>query len=143
MAVTFRNLAISPDDHLSRYGVEGLLTVIERGDLVDWRHIARAVRAEPWGVVALDLVQAVTCADPASGVAATLDRLLRRARQRAVDHERGVVAEQVRDLVTRSGLSRAEFAARIGTSTSRLSTYLSGRVAPSSTLLVRMRRLAP
>lgn len=41
-----------------------------------------------------------------------------------------------------SGLSRAEFASRVGTSASRLSTYVSGRVTPSAALLLRMRRVA-
>jgi transcriptional regulator with XRE-family HTH domain len=44
--------------------------------------------------------------------------------------------------VKRSGLSRAAFASRIGTSASRLSTYSSGKVIPSATLLLRIRRLA-
>ncbi|MGH3899287.1 MAG: helix-turn-helix domain-containing protein [Pseudonocardiaceae bacterium] len=39
------------------------------------------------------------------------------------------------------GMARAEFASTIGTSVSRLSTYLSGKVTPSVALLVRMRRV--
>jgi transcriptional regulator with XRE-family HTH domain len=42
-------------------------------------------------------------------------------------------------LVRASGLTRAEFASRIGTSASRLSTYVTGKVTPSAALLVRMR----
>jgi transcriptional regulator with XRE-family HTH domain len=52
------------------------------------------------------------------------------------------VTSEVRDLVASSGLSKQDFAGRIGTSRSRLSTYLSGRVVPSATLMVRMRRAA-
>jgi transcriptional regulator with XRE-family HTH domain len=48
----------------------------------------------------------------------------------------------VRTLVAGSGLSKRDFAERIGTSRSRLSTYLSGKVVPSATLMVRMRRVA-
>jgi len=55
--------------------------------------------------------------------------------------DREEVAAEIADLVTRSGLTRAEFASRIGTSASRLSTYLAGTVTPSAALLVRMRRL--
>jgi transcriptional regulator with XRE-family HTH domain len=47
----------------------------------------------------------------------------------------------VRNAVARSGLSKAQFAARIGTSPSRLSTYLNGKVTPSAALMVRVRRL--
>jgi hypothetical protein len=55
-------------------------------------------------------------------------------RANAEDAERVAVADQVRDLVAASGLSMAEFASRIGTSRSRLSTYRSGWVAPSAAL---------
>jgi len=44
--------------------------------------------------------------------------------------------------IDESALSRAEFASRIGTSTSRLSTYATGKVIPSAALLVRMRSVA-
>jgi transcriptional regulator with XRE-family HTH domain len=52
------------------------------------------------------------------------------------------VAGQVRALVEASGLTAAEFASRIGTSRTRLTTYRTGRVTPSATLLRRMRRVA-
>lgn len=41
-----------------------------------------------------------------------------------------------------SGLSKSEFASRIGTSASRLSTYLSGSVTPSASLLLRMQTVS-
>ena len=69
----------------------------------------------------LDLPHTITVAQPGGtgGVA--------RARQLAINSERHNVAAEVRDLVGRSGLSRQDFADRIGTSRSRLSTYMSGR----------------
>jgi transcriptional regulator with XRE-family HTH domain len=42
-------------------------------------------------------------------------------------------------LIEESGLSRREFASHIGTSTSRLSTYATGKVTPSAALMLRMR----
>lgn len=48
----------------------------------------------------------------------------------------------MRDAVASTGLTDAEFARRVGTSASRLSTYLSGKVTPSSAMLVRIQRLA-
>ncbi len=51
------------------------------------------------------------------------------------------VAAEIRQAVARSGLSRAEFASRIETSASRLSTYTTGKVTPAATLMVRIRRL--
>ncbi|MDO3648156.1 helix-turn-helix domain-containing protein [Nocardia mangyaensis] len=65
-----------------------------------------------------------------------------RAREQAEAAERSQVAEEVRQAVADSGVTNAEFAASIGTSGSRLSTYLSGKVVPSSTLMVRIRRVA-
>jgi transcriptional regulator with XRE-family HTH domain len=65
-----------------------------------------------------------------------------RARKLAADSERAEVAAEVQALVARSGLSKQDFAERIGTSRSRLSTYMSGKVVPSATLMVRMRRVA-
>ena len=46
----------------------------------------------------------------------------------------------MRAAVERSGLTNADFASLIGTSASRLSTYLSGKVTPSAALLVRIER---
>ena len=60
--------------------------------------------------------------------------------KRLLPAERGAVAREVAKLVENSGLSRAEFATRVGTSTSRLSTYITGKVTPSAALLLRMRR---
>ncbi len=44
----------------------------------------------------------------------------------------------MRAAVERSGLTNAQFAELIGTSASRLSTYLSGQVTPSAAMLVRI-----
>jgi hypothetical protein len=52
---------------------------------------------------------------------------------------RPAAASEVGALVKASGLTRAEFASGIGTSPSRLSTYVTGKVTPSAALLVRMR----
>lgn len=52
------------------------------------------------------------------------------------------MARRVREAVARSGLTKAAFARRIGTSPSRLSTYLAGTVTPSAALAVRMERMA-
>ena len=71
-----------------------------------------------------------------------MEHLITRARHRAEQAEKATVAGQVRDAIKSSGLSRAEFAARIGTSTSRLSTYANGKVTPSAGLMVRMARVA-
>ena len=103
--------------------------------------LAAAIRSDPWGPVAQQVLEAIRLSRP-YGTAELLEGVVARARELAVDSEREEVASEVRDLVARSGLSKQEFAERIGTSRSRLSTYMSGKVVPSATLIVRMRRAA-
>jgi ribosome-binding protein aMBF1 (putative translation factor) len=76
------------------------------------------------------------------GVAELMESVLADVRAATEAQERAEVAAEIRDAIDRSGLRRADFAARIGTSSSRLSTYATGRVTPSATLLLRIRRLA-
>ncbi len=140
MTLRFRNLTVTPVDPVEDWGFEGLLAAVDRGEISDWSRIVSSVRREPWGEVARMLPQALDAAEDV-GVAATLRRALDRARATAASNERRDVAEQVRVLIDSSGLSRQEFAARIGTSASRLSTYATGKVSPSATLLLRMQRL--
>jgi len=71
-----------------------------------------------------------------------MERVIAAARETAEGEEREAVAAEVEELIRKSGLSRGEFAAVIGTSASRLSTYATGKVTPSAALLVRMRRAA-
>jgi DNA-binding transcriptional regulator YiaG len=75
------------------------------------------------------------------GTAELLEGVVARARKLAADSEREDVASEVRELVGRSGLSKQDFAERVGTSRSRLSTYMSGKVVPSAALMVRIRRV--
>ncbi len=67
---------------------------------------------------------------------------IERARADAERREREEVAERVRQAVRRSGLSKARFAEQVGTSASRLSTYLNGKVTPSAAMLLRIERLS-
>jgi DNA-binding transcriptional regulator YiaG len=139
-ALKFRNIAASPDDPVETWPFEGILAAVERGTLPDWRRLAAAIRADPWGPVAQQVLEAVRLSHP-YGTAELLEGVVSRARQLAAESERADVAAEVRDLVGRSGLSKQHFAERIGTSRSRLSTYLSGKVTPSAALMVRMRRV--
>jgi transcriptional regulator with XRE-family HTH domain len=72
-----------------------------------------------------------------------MERAIDRARRDAELAERAAVAAEVKRLIDNSGLTRREFASRIGTSASRLSTYATGKVTPSAALLLRMRRVGP
>lgn len=140
-ALKFRNVTASPDDPVETWPFEGILAAVERGTLPDWRRLSRVIQADPWGLVAQQVIEAIGLSRP-YGTAELLEGVVARARQQAADSERGEVASEVRMLVGDSGLSQQDFADRMGTSRSRLSTYMSGKVVPSAALMVRMRRVA-
>jgi DNA-binding transcriptional regulator YiaG len=140
-ALKFRNIDASPDDPVETWPFEGILAAVERGTLPDWRRLAAAIRADPWGPVAHQVLEAVRLSRP-YGTAELLDGVVTRARKLATESEREDVTSEIQALVGSSGLSKQDFAERIGTSRSRLSTYISGKVVPSATLMVRIRRVA-
>ena len=138
-ALAFRNVDASPDDPVSGWPHEAVQAALERGGLEHWRRLADAIQAEPWGPIARRVEQVLAYSRP-YGIALAMERVIARSRDAAEVSEREAVAAEVDALVRASGLSRAEFASRIGTSASRLSTYATGKVTPSAALLVRMRR---
>jgi DNA-binding transcriptional regulator YiaG len=141
MALAFRNLTITPQAPVSQWPTEAVQAALERGDLADWHRIAAEIRASPWGATARQVEEVFSYAHP-YGVTEAMQTVLSRARERAEANERAAVAAAIREAVERSGLSQAEFASRIGTSPSRLSTYVSGKVTPSATLMVRISHVA-
>ena len=140
-ALAFRNVDASPDDPVSGWPQEGIQAALERGGLEHWRRLADAIQTDPWGPIARRVEQVLAYSRP-YGIALAMERVIARSRDAADASERQTVAAEVDALVRASGLSRAEFASRIGTSPSRLSTYATGKVTPSAALLVRMRRAA-
>ena len=141
MPLAFRNLTITPDAPVSEWPTEAMQIALERGDLADWHRIVAEIVADPWGRTARQVEEVLSYSRP-YGVAEAMELAVSRARERAEASERAAVAAQIREAVQRSGLSRAEFASRIGTSASRLSTYASGKVTPSATLMLRIRSVA-
>lgn len=139
-ALRFRNIDASPDDPVATWPFEGVLAALERGTLPDWARLTRAIDDDPWGLVAREVEEAIAL-DLPYGLAVLFTQIITTARARTSQFERQAVATEIRDLLGRSRLSRSEFAERMGTSVSRLSTYLSGKVTPSAALMVRMRRL--
>jgi DNA-binding transcriptional regulator YiaG len=137
----FRNIDATPDTPVETWPFEGILTALERGSLPDWARLTHAIDADPWGHVARQVEEALNMELP-YGVAELFQEIVTSARASAGNSERYAVAQEIRTLLDQSGLSRSTFAERIGTSSSRLSTYLSGKVVPSAALMVRMRRVA-
>jgi DNA-binding transcriptional regulator YiaG len=140
-SLAFRNVDASPGDPVSTWPQEAVQTALERGSLSSWRGLAGEIQAQPWGPVARRVEEILTYSRP-YGIAAAMEAVIARARRASEESEREAVAAEVKELVDASRLTRAEFASRIGTSTSRLSTYVTGKVTPSAALLVRMRRVA-
>lgn len=139
--LAFRNVDASPSDPVSDWPIEAIQTALERGGLSDWRLLAAAIRAQPWGVVARKVEGVLSYSRP-YGIARAMERVIAVARDEEEQREREEVATDVRGLIGMSGLSRAEFASRIGTSPPRLSTYATGKVVPSAALMRRMARVA-
>jgi DNA-binding transcriptional regulator YiaG len=140
MSLAFRSLTTDPSDPVATWPTEAVQTALERGDLTDWHRLSREIVKQPWGRTARQVEEVLGHSRP-YGVAEAMETLLARARARVERRERAEVAAEIRQAIERSGLTRAEFASYLGTSPSRLSTYATGRVTPSATLMVRIRRL--
>lgn len=141
MSPAFRNVDVPAGAPVEAWPFEALVSTIEREGIRAWARITTAIDAAPWGETARAVEHYLSYARP-WGVAPLLERALQRARAEQEDAERSAVAAEIADLIARSGLTMETFARRIGTSRSRLSTYRSGTVVPSATLMLRMRRLA-
>ncbi len=141
MTVAFRNLTTRPDDPVARWPTEAVQTAIERGGLGEWRRLADGIRADPWGRTARQVEEVLSHSRP-HGITALLGRVITGARETAELDERAEVSSELRALVAVSGLTQADFAKRMGTSGSRMSSYVNGGVVPSATLMVRARRVA-
>lgn len=140
MPVQFRNVDATPEDDVYTWPFEALTTTIDRGLVPDWQPIFVEIRRAPWGTVARRVERHLEARER-DGVGELFRMAIDRARGDAERADRDEVASRVRDAVARSGLTNAQFAEHIGTSASRLSTYLSGKVTPSAALLVRIERV--
>lgn len=141
MPVTFRNVDASPSDDVRTWPYEALVTVIDRGLVPDWQPIFAELRRSPWGKVARRVERYLSYREH-DGVSVLFSLAIERARSDADRADRAAVAARVLAAVQRSGLTKAEFAETVGTSASRLSTYLSGKVVPSAAMLFRIERAA-
>jgi len=138
MTVSFRNVSVRPADPVAEWPTEAVRAALERGGLPEWRRIADEIAKEPWGRTARQVEEVLRHARP-YGVADLFEAAIESTRELAEANERKAVATELRALVNRSGLTQAEFARRIGTSASRMSSYVNGGVVPAATLMVRAR----
>jgi hypothetical protein len=139
MTVQFRNVDASPADDVRTWPYEALVTVIDRGLVADWQPVFAEIRRSPWGAVARRVERYLSYCEP-DGVGTLFRLAIERARTEAERSERAHVAARIARAVEASGLSQEDFARLVGTSPSRLSTYLHGKVTPSAAMLVRIER---
>lgn len=109
-------------------------------DLAEWRAALAPVVIAPWAPYGDRLVErAAGCGPGVARLAAECQHL---AQQLEASRERNLVATEIRRIIAETGLSQREFAAYVGTSASRLSTYATGRVVPSAAMLLRIQQIA-
>lgn len=133
----FRNVDASPSDPVDTWPFEALVEVLERGLVTDWQPVFAEIRTHPWGETSRRILRWADNADDRAA-AALFRAAINRARERMQSREDEEVARRVRAAIGRSGLTAAQFAANIGTSASRLSTYANGHVMPSAGMLLRI-----
>ena len=138
--LNFRNVEASPEDPIETWPIEGIEIALDRGSLHYWRKLALAVQGDPWGPVARRVEHVLSYGRP-YGIAPAMEQVIADARNASQIAERAAVRKEIGMLVDKSGLVGTEFAERIGTSPSRLSTYLSGKVVPSAAVMERMRNI--
>ena len=63
-SLKFRNIEASPEDPVQTWPFEGILAAVERGTLPDWRRLAEAIDADPWGPVAQQVIEALSLSRP-------------------------------------------------------------------------------
>jgi hypothetical protein len=114
---------------------------LEGGDIATWKQIAVAIKRDPYGRTARQVEEVLEKARP-YGISKALAEVLDRAREHLEANERAEVARHVQLLMERSGLGQREFASRIGVPVGDLAAYLDGKVSPSASLMIRMRRLS-
>lgn len=135
MPLRFRNIDVTPDDPVSMWGFEGMLAAVDRGYARDWRKMIAAVDADE----SLRPVFEEACAAAESHSTAVLlevmlEHATRTPSERALD--------RLRDAFYGTRMTQAELAAEIGTSRTRLNSYLTGRVTPSMDVLVAVEQIA-
>ncbi|HTM84567.1 MAG TPA: XRE family transcriptional regulator, partial [Mycobacterium sp.] len=123
------------------WSTSAIRTALQSGDITTWQLIVVALKRDPYGRTARQVEEVLEGTAP-YGIAKALSEVLARARAHLEANERAEVGRHMQLLIERSGLSRQEFASRIGVPTNDLNDYLDGTVNPPASLMIRMRRLS-
>jgi DNA-binding transcriptional regulator YiaG len=141
MTVQFRNLDFDPSAPIDLWPAEAIETVIDRGSLSDWRHLANEIRRNPWGPAARTTETVVAWGEH-YGVDALMANVIRKAREEVAMQGRAEYAERIRSWRAQTGMTLRQFAREAGTSASRLSDYENAKVAPTTDVLGRLEHVA-
>ncbi|MFI5009701.1 MAG: helix-turn-helix domain-containing protein [Solirubrobacterales bacterium] len=141
MTMRFRNLDVDHTAPVDQWPAEAIETVIDRGSLSDWRHLADAIQHNPWGPAART-AETVVGWDEHYGVDALISNVIRHAREDVALRGRAEYAAQIRSWRTHTGMTLRQFALAAGTSASRLSDYENAKVAPTTDVLARLSHVA-
>jgi len=141
MPVDFRNVEGSQSDDFAAWPYEGLVEVIDRGLVGDWRPVVAEVRRSPWGKTALRLEHYLTYREE-DEVSILFTDVIDRARLEADEERQAEVAARIRAMVIASRRTRAEVARSAGISSARLSAYMSGKIIPSAVMLREIEQAA-
>lgn len=135
--LVFRNVDAEPSDPIDTWPHEAFQAAIEHGLVPDWQRIVNHIDAHPFGAGAATLAEVLEYTE---GVGAYLLRgRLSSARKRVVAAALETQHRELRELVAASTLTQKELARRIGTSETRLSTWLSGHKTPGPQVTARIR----
>ena len=120
---------------------EQLMDMVHHGNARRWRAALLPLIESPWGPYGEHILKLTKEAE-LDVIVEILEECRKVYRHRQEQRERDAIAREIRRLVAISGLTQRQFASQIGTSPSRLSTYVNGRVIPSAAMLLRIRRVA-
>lgn len=137
MTVSFRNIDVNEGASLEAWPAEAIEILIDRGGLSDWRRLASALAADPWGPLSRAVEQAIGL-DCHYGVDRIMEQILQRNRSRSTLAGRQRYADHLRELRHAAGLSMRQLAQLTGTSAARISDYENARVAPTTDVLARL-----
>jgi DNA-binding transcriptional regulator YiaG len=141
MTLKFRNIDFDVHAPVDEWPAEAIEIVIDRGSYSDWRHLAEAIRHNPWGPAARTTENVISWGEH-YGVDALMSRVIQRARQDVALTGRTKYAKQIRDWRAQTGMTLRQFAHAAGTSASRLSDYENAKVAPTTDVLGRLSHAA-
>ncbi|BBZ24922.1 transcriptional regulator [Mycolicibacter hiberniae] len=136
-----RQPAGDSDRQVEFWPTSAIRAALQNGDIATWQRIVVALKRDPYGRTARQ-VEEVLAGTESFGIAKALSEVLARTRTHLEANERAEVARHMRVLIERSGLSRQEFASRVGIPADSLDEYLGGSVSPPASLMIRMRRLS-